>query len=104
MHSCWRKTDSMHSCFTRSLHKLSHIIKSIYFYSKRGSDRYQIPLFYEQLFIYHIQFRFLQMQYPVTDLLGTSLVPELGSNVTAGTACHRHLVLITVSAVRALPD
>ena len=44
------------------------------------------------------------MQHAVADFLRPSLVPELGSDVTAGTACHRHLVLVTVAAVRALPD
>ena len=44
------------------------------------------------------------MQYPVLDLLGPSLVPELGSDITAGSSCHKHLILIVVAAVRALPD
>ena len=44
------------------------------------------------------------MQYSLLDFLGTSLIPELGSDVTAGTASHAHLILIAVAAVRALPD
>ena len=43
------------------------------------------------------------MQHPISDLLGTSLVPELGSDVAAGTACDKELVLVAVAAVRALP-
>ena len=44
------------------------------------------------------------MQHAVADFLRPSLVPELGSDIAAGTACNRHLVLVTVAAVRALPD
>ena len=43
------------------------------------------------------------MQHAVADFLRPSLVPELGSDIAAGTACNRHLVLVTVAAVRALP-
>ena len=43
------------------------------------------------------------MQHPIADLLGTSLIPELGSDVAAGTACDKELVLVAVAAVRALP-
>ena len=43
------------------------------------------------------------MQHPIADLLGTSLVPELGADVAAGTACDKELVLVAVAAVRALP-
>ena len=42
------------------------------------------------------------MQHTVADFLRPSLVPELGSDIAAGTACNRHLVLVTVAAVRAL--
>ena len=38
------------------------------------------------------------------DLLSSSLIPELCSNVSASTSCNVHLGLIAVSAVRALPD
>ena len=41
------------------------------------------------------------MQDPVLDLLGTALVPILGTDVTAGAAGHIHLVLIGVAAVGA---
>ena len=43
------------------------------------------------------------MQHPIADLLGTSLIPELSSDVAAGTACDKELVLVAVAAVRALP-
>ena len=43
------------------------------------------------------------MQHPVLDLLRTSLVPELRTDIAAGSPCHTHLRLITVSAVGALP-
>lgn len=43
------------------------------------------------------------MQHAVLDLGGAALVPELGADVTAGTAGHVQLVLVTVVAVRALP-
>ena len=44
------------------------------------------------------------MQDPVTNLLGTALVPELGADVAAGTAGHIHLTLVGVAALGALPD
>ncbi len=44
------------------------------------------------------------MKNSLLDLLCTSLIPELGSDVSAGTSCNVHLVLITVAAVRAFPD
>ena len=44
------------------------------------------------------------MQDPVTNLLGTALVPELGADVAAGTAGHIHLALVGVAALRASPD
>ena len=44
------------------------------------------------------------MQYPVLDLLGTSLIPELCPDIPAGPACHEHLVLILITAIRAFPD
>ena len=43
------------------------------------------------------------MKHPLLDLLSSSLIPELGANVSAGTSGNVHLVLITVSALRALP-
>jgi len=39
----------------------------------------------------------------VLDLLCTSLIPELGSDITAGTSCNEESVLVAVAAVRALP-
>ena len=51
-----------------------------------------------------IKFRSRKMKYTFLDLLCTSLIPELCSNITAGTACDTHLVLITVTAVWAFPD
>ena len=44
------------------------------------------------------------MQYPVLDLLGTSLIPELCPDIPAGPARHEHLVLILITAIRAFPD
>ena len=38
------------------------------------------------------------------NLLCSSLIPELSSDVSAGSACYVHLVLIAVSAVGAFPD
>ena len=43
------------------------------------------------------------MKHPLLDLLSSSLIPELGADVSAGTSGNVHLVLITVSALRALP-
>ena len=37
---------------------------------------------------------FLQVQNPILDLLGASLVPELGADVAAGSSGHVHLVLV----------
>ena len=44
------------------------------------------------------------MQDPVTNLLGTALVPELGADVAAGPPGHIHLVLVGVAALGAAPD
>ena len=44
------------------------------------------------------------MKHPVFDFLGTSLVPELGTDVSAGPACNGHLTLVPVATVRAFPD
>ncbi len=44
------------------------------------------------------------MENPLLDLLGSSLVPELGSDVSAGTAGYIELVLVGVAAVGAAPD
>ena len=43
------------------------------------------------------------MQHPVLNLLGSSLIPELGSDISAGSSCHEKLVLVTVATVRAFP-
>ena len=43
------------------------------------------------------------MKNPLLDLLSTSLIPELGSDISTGTSCNVHLVLITVTTVRAFP-
>ena len=43
------------------------------------------------------------MEHSVFNLLGASLIPELGSDIAAGPAGYEHLILIAVSAVRALP-
>ena len=44
------------------------------------------------------------MKHSFFDLLCTSLVPELGSDVSAGTSCDIQLILIGVAAVRTSPD
>ncbi len=44
------------------------------------------------------------MHNPLFNLLGSSLVPELGSDVAAGSSRHVHLVLVGVAAIRAYPD
>ena len=44
------------------------------------------------------------MKYSILNLLCTSLIPELGSDITAGTSCNEESVLVAVAAVRALPD
>ena len=46
---------------------------------------------------------FLQVQNPILDLLGASLVPELGADVAAGSSGHVHLVLVGVAALGADP-
>ena len=46
----------------------------------------------------------LEMQHPLLNLLGTPLVPELGSDISACAAGDRHLALVRISAVRALPN
>ena len=43
------------------------------------------------------------MEYPVADFLGTSLIPELSANVSAGAAGNGQLVLVVVAAVGAFP-
>ena len=45
----------------------------------------------------------LQVKDSVLDLLCTSLIPELGSDITAGTSCNEESVLVAVATVRALP-
>ena len=44
------------------------------------------------------------MQHAILNFLCASLVPELCSNITAGSSGNAHLVLVAVAAVRALPD
>ena len=44
------------------------------------------------------------MNKSVLNLLCPALVPILATNVAAGTACHIHFMLVTVSTVRTLPD
>ena len=43
------------------------------------------------------------MQHALFDFLGSALIPELGSDVAAGSSGHVHFILITVAAIRALP-
>ena len=63
-----------------------------------------IVLSAESMYIYASKKHVLQVKDTVTDFLSSSLVPELCSDVSAGTAGNGHLILIVVSAVRALPD
>ena len=44
------------------------------------------------------------MKHSVLNLLGTALVPILCADVSAGSSGHGHLALVTVSAIRALPN
>ena len=44
------------------------------------------------------------MKHPVSDLLSSSLIPELGSDIAAGSAGYKHVVLILIAAVGAFPD
>lgn len=44
------------------------------------------------------------MKHALLNLLGSPLIPELGSNITAGTTGHIHLILVCVAAVGTLPD
>ena len=46
----------------------------------------------------------LQVQHPVFDLLGAALVPELGTDVAAGTPGHVHFALIPIAALGADPN
>ena len=43
------------------------------------------------------------MQNSLLDLLRSSLIPELRSDISAGTSCNVELALVTVSAMRAFP-
>ena len=43
------------------------------------------------------------MQYPVLNLLGPSLIPELRSDISAGSSRYKELILIPVATVRAFP-
>ena len=44
------------------------------------------------------------MQNALFDFLRSALIPELGSDIAAGTSGNIHLILVAVSAVRAFPD
>ena len=44
------------------------------------------------------------MKHSVFDLLCTSLIPELSTDISAGSSCNKKLILVTVAAVRAFPD
>ena len=44
------------------------------------------------------------MEHPFLDFLCASLIPVLCTDVTAGTACNIHLILVSVAAVGAFPD
>ena len=55
------------------------------------------------LAIFSKTFPSLQMQYPVLNLLGPSLIPELGSDISTGSSRYKELILIPVATVRAFP-
>ena len=44
------------------------------------------------------------MQHSLPNLLRSSLIPELRSDVATGSSCNKQLVLIMISAVWALPN
>ena len=44
------------------------------------------------------------MKHPVTDFLRSALIPELCADITAGTSCNVHFILIGVAAVRTSPN
>ena len=44
------------------------------------------------------------MENSFLDLLGSSLIPELRSDVSAGSSCNVHFVLVSIAAVRTFPD
>lgn len=44
------------------------------------------------------------MQNSLLDLLRSSLIPELRSDVSAGSSCNVHFVLVSIAAVRTFPD
>ena len=50
-----------------------------------------------------ILYLILQMKHSLLNLLSSSLIPELCSDISASSSCDIHLILITVSAVRAFP-
>ena len=45
-----------------------------------------------------------QMKHALANLLRAALIPELRTNVAAGSAGNIHLVLVAISAVRAFPN
>lgn len=45
-----------------------------------------------------------KMKNSVLDFLSPSLIPKLGSDISACSSCNMHLVLITIFAVRAFPN
>ena len=46
----------------------------------------------------------LQVQYSVSDFLGTALVPELGTDIATGTSCNVKHSLVAVATLGAFPD
>ena len=47
--------------------------------------------------------KLLEVKDAILDFLRTTLVPELRTNISAGTARNVHLILIAVFTMRALP-
>ena len=50
-----------------------------------------------------ILYLILQMKHSLFNLLSSSLIPELCHNISTSTSCNIHVIMITVSAVRAFP-
>ena len=51
-----------------------------------------------------ILYLILQMKHSFLNLLSSSLIPELCSDISTCSSCNIHLILIAVATIRALPD
>ena len=84
-------TDTIKSMITLKSFDTSVKNTPVSWFERRG-------IFYKKFKLY-----ILQMQYPFLNFLCSALIPELCSDVSAGTSCNVELALITVSAMRAFP-